>query len=97
MTPDRASAIAELVIPSLILTSIQWLSFDHFLRIHRHQIPQEHRSGRSKRLMKRDGRKVNGQTSMELNTSLYSLYELRHICMAWVEARSGINDTDDGS
>ena len=45
--------------------------------------------------MDADRRKVHGEAAIELHASFGSLDELRYVCMAWIEARVCVDDTND--
>lgn len=47
--------------------------------------------------MQTDSWKVNGKSSVKMNASLDSVNELRHICMAWVEAGASVNYANEWS
>lgn len=78
-------------------TSIQRLGPNHLLRIHAHEIPQEHARWMRKRLVQTDGGKIDGQPPVELHPALGGLDELRDVGMAGIEARVGVDDADDGA
>ncbi len=74
---------------------IHRLGTDHLLRIHRHQVAQEHRGGVSETLADRNGGKHHRQTACEHNAALHALDQVRHIAVAWIEVAEGIGHADD--
>ena len=71
------------------------LRTDHFLRIHRHQVAQEHRGGMGETLADGDGGKHHRQTAGEHDAALYALDQVRHVAVAGIEVAEGIGHTDD--
>lgn len=45
--------------------------------------------------METDGREINRKPAMELDASLDSFDQLRDVCMAWIETRSGVDDANE--
>lgn len=45
--------------------------------------------------METNSREIDCKAAMELDASLDSLDQLRHVCMAWIEARSGVDDANE--
>lgn len=73
-------------------TCIYGLSFDHLLRIHTHQVPQEHASGRGERLVQADGRELDWESTVQLYASLHRFHQLRHVGVARIEPGVRVDD-----
>ena len=71
------------------------LGTDHFLRIHRHQVAQEHRGGMSETLADGNGGKHHRQAAREHDSALYALDQVGHIAVARIEVAEGIGHADD--
>lgn len=78
-------------------TSIKGLRPNHFLRIHAHEIPQEHTRWTRKAFCDANGREVNRKSTSKLYPALRSLHELRRVAMAGIEARIRIYNADYGA
>ena len=76
---------------------VHWLSPQHLLGVHRHEVAQEHARRVSERLVERDCREGHRQPAHEHHTSLDRLDESRDVGVAGVVVATGVRDADDGA
>lgn len=77
--------------------AIHRLRLHHLLRVHRHQVPEVHARRVREALVQADRRERHGQRAREHDAALDGLDERGDVPVAWVEARRGVDDADDGS
>ena len=74
---------------------IHGLRADHLLRVHGHQIAQEHGGRIGKTFMDRNGRKGHRQTTSQHDAAFHRLDQLRHIAVTGIVIAEGVGDADN--
>src|SRR5205085_3114813 len=77
--------------------AIQWMSANHFLGVHRHQVAIEHRRGSHEELAKRNSWEFQRSTTGLPDATLHVVRELAEVVVAVVQIALRLRDADDRS